>query len=186
MKNSTTTGAIRVLSKESITGEPREVKDRQATGGASFDGNFNENLTPEIQSTLITNSIKNIDGYLDLIKQSASGTLEYGHQGLFKPGELINLNGIYMNNALNYLWGSSLAEIQCNNKTAFGPNLNTALLGAQVYNKWDKVFGRTRTWNNQPNHHEAIIRGYLNNSMGSSSNSDRLSNLYKSKIWSIE
>ena len=41
-----------------------------------------------------------------------------------------------------------------------------ALMGAQAFNVYDKAVNDSRTWLNQPNHDEAIIRGYLGSAIG--------------------
>lgn len=152
-----TTDAVRVLSKESVTGDPREV---------GFNGIFNNDCTPSEQSKLIQNGISKVDGYIDIINESNRKGLDY--MPLLNAGELINMDGIYMNNheALNYLWGASMAQIDCDQTTSFGVSVSDATFGAQIYNVYDYITGRSPSLENQPNHSEAIVRGYLNTSLG--------------------
>jgi RHS repeat-associated protein len=167
---------VRVLSPESVKGDPRENSRSGIKDGAIFNGTLNKEFTPAKQAEIINNGIKNVNGYIDIAKQSAGGTLDY--KPLFKAGELINMNGIYMNNheALNYLWGASMSEINCLGKTAFGVSVEKALDGAAVYNKYDFVTGDS-PFSNQANHNEAIVRGYLsssiNNARGTSIDTQR-------------
>ena len=73
---------------------------------------------------------------------------------------------MYMNNheALNYMWGSDMSQINTN--SSYVVDLQTALAGAYAVNVFDHIFGDTKTWTNQPNHGEAIVRGYLDNDKG--------------------
>lgn len=147
------TNAIRVLSPESITGDPREKQPFKS---------LNESFTAEKQSEMITKGTLGIGDkgrgrYLDIMLESkTTGSLDYKNE--FNAGELINLNGIYMNNheALNYMWGASMSELKV--------DVTDALIGAQAFHVYDSFFGRSKGLNNQDNHDEAIIRGHYNRS----------------------
>ncbi len=147
--------AIQVLSLESIKGDPRANKTRNIK--------INESYTIDKQVDIISKGTANVNNIFDVIGQSnKSGTLDY--RPLFNDGELINLNGIYMNNheALNYMWGASLSEITKRDKVDIRPD--DALLGAQLFHMLDHIIGSSPGWKNQNNHNKAIIMGYSFNS----------------------
>ncbi|WP_461788813.1 DUF6443 domain-containing protein [Pedobacter sp.] len=156
--------AHRVLSVESIRGDPRENERSGKPGGASFNGVFNESFNTDVQKSIIDNGTKNVDSYYDVAKESNRGSLDY--KSKFKAGELINMNGIYMNNheALNYLWGASMSTINSSGKVEI--SVSDALLGAELYNVYDYIFKDSKTFSNQPSHREAIARGYFDYSLG--------------------
>jgi len=79
-----------------------------------------------------------------------------------------------MNNheALNFMWGKSLAKISMTTDISF-TNLHYSLSGAEAYNDIDHIFGDSPTFGNQPNHTEAIARGYVNQVEGVSTSSER-------------
>jgi len=143
--------AIRVLSPESVKGDPRETP---------FTGVLNETFTKDVQKTMIDEATLNLENnslinkYADIAKKSdKGGKLDFIDK--FKAGELININGIYMNNheALNYMWGASMSRI--------GVSLETSLFAADKYHQWDFLSGgRSKGLSNQRNHNEAIYRGY--------------------------
>ncbi|UIR57751.1 RHS repeat-associated core domain-containing protein [Sphingobacterium sp. SRCM116780] len=145
--------AVRVLSSESVLGDPRENRRSGIGLGARFTGEFNNSFTSDVQNEMVSNSIQGINSYEDVVRESDGGNLDFRPN--FAPGELINLDGIYMNNheALNYMWGKSIAEL--------GIDLNTSLNAAEGYNTYDNYFGDSPK-DNQNNHIESIIRGYLN------------------------
>ncbi|CAH0304242.1 MULTISPECIES: DUF6443 domain-containing protein [unclassified Pedobacter] len=159
--------ARRVLSVESITGDPRENERSGKPGGASFNGTFNESFTRNKQASIINTALNSVDGYIDVALESNRGKLDF--KSKFKAGELISLNGIYMNNheALNYLWGASMSRINSSNKAEI--SVSDALLGAELYNVYDYTFKDSKTFSNQMNHREAIARGYFDYSLGFSS-----------------
>jgi RHS repeat-associated protein len=172
-----TKSAIRVLSPESVKGDPREVK-RHGADAANGSSNINNSFTPDKQKDIITNAIAPVKGYSDIAKQSDRGSLDFFP--LFKPGELINMNGIYMNNheALNYMWGEAMSAINLSGKTALGVSPGMALSGAEIYNNYDYFHGKSETFSNQENHNEAIVRGYLDYSKGTSNSAARESEVY--------
>jgi RHS repeat-associated protein len=170
------TNAIRVLSKESVTGDPRENERSGVSDGAAFynNGTLNESWTSDKQAITVANGIDGVASRYDIAKHSkGGGSMDY--KPLFNAGELINLDGIYMNNheALNFLWGKSMSEINCKGNTPNGVSVENTLLGAEAYNKYDYIFGHSKTWNNQPNHNEAIVRGYFNSAGNKSVTADR-------------
>jgi len=166
------TNSVRVLSKESVTGDPRENSRSGSENGAAFNGVLNERFTPDEQAKMINEGTKNVKSVSDIVAQSAGGSLDYKPQ--FNVGELINLDGVYMNNheALNFMWGKSIAQISLTTDIPF-TNLNYALMGAEAYNDFDYFFGDTPHMGNQPNHQEAIARGYINQVDGVSHSIDR-------------
>jgi len=156
--------AIRVLSRESVTGDPRENSRGAKSGNLSrigFNGKLNESFTPERQSAIMANATKNVNSVGDIIKQSARGTMDF--KPLFTAGELTNLDGIYMNNheALNYMWGKTMAFLS-ETKNLPGTILNYTLTGAELFNDYDHIFHESPSFGNQTNHTEAIARGYFN------------------------
>ncbi len=172
-------GCIRVLSKESITGDPRENAKPQYSGKnkASFlsTETLKESFTKETRDNIINGALETLqtlDGYVGIALESyKGGSLDF--YGKFTPGELINMDGIYMNNheALNYMWGEAMSEIDNTGGwpdgiTAFGVSVYTALGGAEIYNKIHWATEGNGDLYNQSNHNEAIVRGYLNNKNG--------------------
>jgi len=167
--------AIRVLSKESVTGDPRENERNARAGnlaGVGFNGKLNERFTPERQAEIVKNGIKNVHDIGDMVKQSARGEMDY--KSIFKAGELINLNGIYMNNheALNYMWGESVAALNQTTDVS-DTSLHWALDGAELFNDYDHVMYESPTFGNQLNHTEAIARGYFDRTAGPSVSQER-------------
>ena len=71
------------------------------------------------------------------------------------------------------MWGASMSELNCAGASNFGVSVYDALEGAELYNGYDYITGDSRTWSNQPNHNEAIVRGYLNSSQGGSVSNQR-------------
>jgi len=149
-----TTNTVRVLSPESVKGDPREKP---------FNGEFNDSFTEEVQNKMIEKGTANISDsffgkYLDIKKQSQKrGDLDYMDK--FNAGELINMNGIYMNNheALNYMWGASMSKLDV--------GVSDALLAAQMFHMYDAATGgRSKGHDNQDNHDQAIVRGHSHNS----------------------
>lgn len=165
--------AIRVLSPESVSGDPRENERSGSVNGASFNGTLNESFTSDKRSEIINNAVNGVGGYIDIAEQSNRKSLDF--KPLFKAGELINMGGIYMNNheVLNYMWGEAMCVINSSGKTAFGVTPGMALAGAETFNNYDFLFGHSTTWDNQVNHNEAIVRGYFNRSSGVSTNAKR-------------
>ena len=146
---------IEVLSQESIKGNPREK--------TPFNGILNKSFITTEQNKIIAKGVEKVNGYLDIVLQSKTGgSMDY--KPLFKAGELININGVYMNNheALNYMWGASMSEITYQDKADI--RIDDALIGAQLFHMYDNVFGRSEGWKNQPNHNKAIKMGYNFNS----------------------
>jgi len=84
-----TKSAIRVLSPESITGDPREVT-RQGKDAANGSDHLNNDFTADKQKDIIDNAIAPINGYSDIAKQSDRGSLDFFP--LFKPGEFFLYN----------------------------------------------------------------------------------------------
>ncbi len=163
---------IRVLSKESVTGDPRENERSGIAGGAKFNGKVNESFTSEVQAELVNNATSNVKDLIDVAKQSGGkGTLDF--KPTFAAGELINLDGIYMNNheALNFMWGKSMAQISMTTDIPF-TNLHWSLEAAEAYNTYDHYTGDSPK-ENQVNHVEAIIRGYLSRIEGRSNTIER-------------
>lgn len=163
---------VRVLSKESVTGDPRENERSGKPGGAKFNGVVNESFTSEVQRKLVDDAAKQIDGVIDIARESGGkGVLDF--KPTFNAGELINLDGIYMNNheALNFMWGKAMAQISLTTDIPF-TSLGMALLAAEAYNTWDHYTGDSPK-DNQRNHIEAIIRGYINQVSGVSHTIDR-------------
>jgi hypothetical protein len=145
----------KILSAESVEGDSRE--------NVPFDGiDYNESYTLERQLQIIKEGIKNINGYVCIVRESrGGGGLDF--KRFFYSGELINLNGLYMNDheALNYMWGAALNELKETGKV--NVTLFEALGGAQAYHVYDsqiKKDGRSKGWDNQDNHDEAIRQGW--------------------------
>jgi hypothetical protein len=159
--------AIRVLSKESVTGDPRENERSGISDGAAFyrNGNLNENWTGLKQASEITTAIDGVASRYEIAMHSkGGGSMDFKPK--FNVGELTNLDGIYMNNheALNFMWGKCMSELNCRGNTPNGISVEHALTAAEAYNKYDHIFGDSKTWGNQSNHNEAIVRGYFNSS----------------------
>lgn len=150
----TTANTVRVLSPESVKGDPREEKP--------FTGKFNDSFTEDVQNKMIQEGTAKIENgltkYWDIKTQSQkTGSLDYMDK--FNAGELINMNGIYMNNheALNYMWGASMSKLDI--------GVSDALLGAQIFHMYDAASGgRSKGYDNQDNHDQAIVRGHSHNS----------------------
>ena len=136
--------AIRVLSRESITGDPRENERAIAAGhaeGAVFNGILNDKYNDRsAREQIIYERLTNVEGYVGLIEASDRGSLDY--KSVFSPGQLYQLGDIYMNDheGLNYMWGATISEYNCRSYDTWFDlpvPLSRALADARAFNAWD-------------------------------------------------
>ena len=145
---------IKLNSKESITGDPRENERAVQAGNLpGFNGIYNNEFNYDNQQNILDVSTQNVGNYFEIIKESARGDLDY--KKYFNAGELINLDGIYYNDheALNFLWGKAMQQLDV--------DIFVALHSAEAFNSVDRIIGESPPAN-QAAHVKAIIRGYLN------------------------
>ncbi|HEY0057632.1 MAG TPA: DUF6443 domain-containing protein [Flavisolibacter sp.] len=172
---STTYDVVRVLSPESVSGDPRENERAREQGRAEgWSGQLNDIYSDDFElQGMVYDGLKGVSNNYDLMAESARGSLDF--RSYFDPGVLYNMGGIYMNDheALNYAWGYAMSTLNNMGTTPVdGVSLNKALTAAEMFNTFDWIFGASPGLN-QSNHNEAIVRGYLHDSLGRSVSSER-------------
>jgi RHS repeat-associated protein len=68
---------VRVLSKESITRNPRENGRSGDPTGAKFQGAFNNSFTPQKQEELVQGALTKVNNRLDIITESAKRSIRF-------------------------------------------------------------------------------------------------------------